>query len=403
MLGGVLQLSAIGKQDDVFIKNPQVNIYKTVFRRYHNFSIQEINQSIVGVANFNETIRIPISRAGDLVTAMSLNFSLPALSIPSGSTYVGWTNNLASVLVEEASLEIGGQQIDKLYSIWLEIWDELTTTEDQINSVYEMLGKFETATEVQTNATAETDYTLFLPFWFHKKPSLALPILALQSHRIEVILKLRPFSQCVVYDGATAPDSVDMDNVKFYVEYAFLEDNLRTNFAQSVHVYLISQIQFTGKDTLTSVGSQNLNYKTRLEFNNRVKSLYWVLVESTSENNNDWFNFSRRSDTTQLFEKSRILIDGIEREELRDEKYFRIIQPFKFHTHSTNKHIYMYSFCKYPEGIQGSGALNFSRLDHAYLELLLRASNPETNLHIFGLTENFLIIQGGMASLAYLT
>lgn len=403
MLGGVLQLSAVGKQDSVFILEPQVNIFKTVFKRYHNFAIQEIKQSVQGIINFGETVNVNISKSADLLSEISFRFSLPALSIPSGSTYIGWTNNIASVLVEEVTLEIGGQQIDKLFSVWLEIWNELTMTEDKKNAVYDLLGKFETVSEVETNATSATEYTIYFPFWFHKSPALALPIVALQYHEIKISLKLRSFSQCVVYDGSTAPTNVNITSGEIYCEYIFLEDKLRKLFAKSTHIYLIKQLQFTGKETINAIDSQDLNFKTRIEFNNRIKSLYWVLIESVSENNNDWFNFSRRSDTSQLFEKARILIDGTEREEQRDERYFRLTQPLKYHSHTTNKHIYMYSFSKYPEYYQGSGALNFSRLDHVYLELLLRANNLETNLYTFGLTENFLILQGGMSALAFLT
>lgn len=403
MAGGILQLEATGIQDQVFIKSPQVNYFKSVFKRYHNFAFQEIEQTIKGVVDFGKVLEIPISKKGDLLTKMCFNFKLPALTIPVGSSFVGWTNNIGNVLIEEAELMIGGQKIDKLYSVWCEIWDELTTSFDHQNSQYPLLGKYETVIELQTNASSETEYTVYLPFWFHSHPGLAIPLVSLQYHEIVVRLTLRDFDKLVIFDGATAPSDVKITFGKFFVEYVFLEDVLRAQFAKELHVYLIHQIQFTGKESIPLTSSQTVNYRTKLTFNNRIKSLYWVLIESDSEDNNDWLNFSRRSDTSHQITEARIITDGQEREMYRDEKYFRLIHPSKFHSHSSNKHIYMYSFSKYPESDQSSGALNFSQFDSVYLELTIRDNNPISSLHVFGLTENFLIFNNGMSALAYVT
>jgi len=404
MAGGVLQLESTGIQDKVFIESPQINLFKSVFKRYHNFAFQEIEQTIKGVINFGNVLEIPISKKGDLISKMCFNFKLPALSIPSGSTYIGWTNNIASVLVKEAELFIGNQKIDKLYSVWCEIWDELTTSENHKTSQFSMLGKFETATELQTNATSETEYFFYLPFWFHHNIALSIPIVSLQYHEISVRLTLRPFSELVTFDGSTAPSDVNITSAKFFAEYIFLEDTLRSQFAKNLHVYLINQIQSSNKQSVPTTGTSPIDFRTSLDFNHRVKALYWVLVESDSEDNNDWLNFSKRSDTSHLINKARIVLDGQERESQRNEKYFRLTHPVNFHSHSSNKFIYMYSFSRFPENIQQpSGALNFSQFDSIYLELEIRENNPSTFLYTFALSENFLIIQNGMSALAFLT
>ena len=57
-----------------------------------------------------------------------------------------------------------------------------------------------------------------------------------------------------------------------YVDYVFLDTDERRRFAQNPHEYLISQLQFTGDE---SVGSSS--NKIKLNFNHPVKELIWVV------------------------------------------------------------------------------------------------------------------------------
>ena len=57
-----------------------------------------------------------------------------------------------------------------------------------------------------------------------------------------------------------------------YVDYVFLDTDERRRFAQNPHEYLISQLQFTGDE---SVGSSS--NKIKLNFNHPCKELIWVV------------------------------------------------------------------------------------------------------------------------------
>jgi hypothetical protein len=57
-----------------------------------------------------------------------------------------------------------------------------------------------------------------------------------------------------------------------YVDYVFLDTDERRRFAQNPHEYLITQLQFTGDE---SVGSSS--NKIKLNFNHPVKELIWVV------------------------------------------------------------------------------------------------------------------------------
>lgn len=140
----------------------------------------------------------------------------------------------------------------------------------------------------------------------------------------------------------------------------------------------------TGVDSLTLVENKSNQY--RMNFNHPTKELIWVFQRQvnapTGGGNvatNDWFNFSTSDPgeveptpyTGDLMDPGRgacnILLNGRERFSVRSALYFRLVQPYEFHTRIPSKHIYVYSFGLRPEEHQPSGTCNFSRIDNAQL------------------------------------
>ena len=50
MGGGLMQLVAYGAQDIYLTGNPQITFFKVVYRRYTNFSMETIKQTITGAS-----------------------------------------------------------------------------------------------------------------------------------------------------------------------------------------------------------------------------------------------------------------------------------------------------------------------------------------------------------------
>jgi hypothetical protein len=75
----------------------------------------------------------------------------------------------------------------------------------------------------------------------------------------------RPVPAAIAYNQSLVAASL-------YVDYVFLDTDERRRFAQNPHEYLISQLQFTGDE---SVGSSS--NKIKLNFNHPVKELIWVV------------------------------------------------------------------------------------------------------------------------------
>lgn len=64
--------------------------------------------------------------------------TLPALTASGGD--VAWVKSLGHQLINNVNLEIGGQEIDKHYSDWLEIWSQLTVPAGQRRGYDKMIG-----------------------------------------------------------------------------------------------------------------------------------------------------------------------------------------------------------------------------------------------------------------------
>ena len=133
MGGGLLQLVAYGAQDVYLTGNPQITFFKVAYRRHTNFALEAIEQTFNGNPTYGNRVTCQISRNGDLINRMYLQVKVPA----GGSTYV---NYYGLRLLNYVEIEIGGQKIDKHYSHWLYVWNELSLPKSKRNGYNEMVG-----------------------------------------------------------------------------------------------------------------------------------------------------------------------------------------------------------------------------------------------------------------------
>lgn len=98
--------------------------------------------------------------------------TLPALTASGGD--VAWVKSLGHQLINNVNLEIGGQEIDKHYSDWLEIWSQLTVPAGQRNGYNKMIGN--TPDLTGDGLTTTPTKTLYIPlqFWFNRNPESKL-------------------------------------------------------------------------------------------------------------------------------------------------------------------------------------------------------------------------------------
>ncbi|MBU79129.1 MAG: hypothetical protein CMD29_03260 [Flavobacteriales bacterium] len=128
MGGGLMQLVAYGAQDIYLTGNPQITFFKVVYRRHTNFSIESIKQTFNGTADFGSEVSATISRNGDLVYRMYLEHdaTFTHAEAAADAKQLNLVERYGDSLIKECEIEIGGQRIDKHYSLWNRVWSDLT-------------------------------------------------------------------------------------------------------------------------------------------------------------------------------------------------------------------------------------------------------------------------------------
>jgi hypothetical protein len=416
MGGGLLQLVAYGAQDVYLTGNPQITFFKVVYRRHTNFAIEAIQQTFNGNPNYGQRVTCQVSRNGDLIHRVYLVVDMSA-NTADVCPYFGLR------LVNYVEIEIGGQKIDKHFSHWMYIWNELSLPVSKKFGYNEM---------VAASGGVVKD-TLYVPleFWFCRNVGLALPLIALQYHEVKINLQFESADNC--RGSATALASSGGFTASLWVDYIFLDTDERRRFAQLSHEYLIEQLQFTGQE---SVGVSS-SIKPKLSFNHPCKELVWVVrganaSNTAGEENKNWFNYTVQngavtsvpvssSDWDKLknsgsvsnnpIASAKLILNGNDRFSERNGSYFNLIQPFQHHENiPSNAGINVYSFALKPEEHQPSGTLNMSRIDSAVLNINMTAdttyktnviANSRAQLFIYAVNYNVLRILSGMGGLAY--
>jgi hypothetical protein len=293
MGGGLMQLVAYGAQDVYLSGNPQITFFKVVYRRHTNFSVEPVQQTWNGAADFGRTVTCNINRNGDLITNMYVVVKLPNRPASTGVEW-GYVNRLGHALISNVKIEIGGSKIDEHYGDWLNIWYELTHKVGQEHGYAKMIGDVPELTTLTNKAVEQ--YQLYIPlqFWFNRNNGLALPLIALQYHDVRITLVFRDFNDCINYVGTTAPASsqkVSMSDSYLLIDYVYLDSEERKRFAQASHEYLIEQVQFTGSETFV-----NSNNKLRLNFNHPSKYLIWAPHSAVHNSRNQWVSYAPTGD-----------------------------------------------------------------------------------------------------------
>ncbi len=427
MPGGLLQLAGYGNQDIYLTGSPLISFFKVVYRRYTNFSMESITLEMDKTElSFNEEkiFKRKIDRNADLVTKMYFTFTLPQIQSPASKEFK-WIKNIGTTIIRSVSFFIQGKKVDEHYGEWLHIWHELNLTADHREGYNQMIGNIP---EIYDPASADgnnniypesiigTDfipsiksYRLYVPliFWFNRHPGLALPLIALQYHEVEVqfimrpvkdlytIIDTNPLSDTYGYrikpsanssdqrienfltseslaikntDGTRTLIRFDIDP-RLEVTYIFLDSEERQRFASVDHEFLIERVFRVEQAGLGGGGSHNI----KLELHHPTKELVWVTKRDDTIIHNDWTNFTNWTDEVNppysvayynpygptrtitelnyqnykdksILYDAKILLNGYDRFAAKEAIYFNNTQPYESHTRIPKNGIYSYSF-----------------------------------------------------------
>uniref|UniRef100_A0A6C0F5A6 Major capsid protein N-terminal domain-containing protein n=1 Tax=viral metagenome TaxID=1070528 RepID=A0A6C0F5A6_9ZZZZ len=436
MGGGTLQLVATGGQDIHLIGNPGHSFFKSVFRKHTNFSIECIDIQYTGNIKSGKTeLDFEIPRIGDLLGKMHFEIDLPDQTVSpdqtGGSKWCSYSNTTGFSFLDELSIEIGGELIDKHDGRWYDILNELTgngASGQSGDNLDYLINKITTWPTEANTTPKRTQMYIPLKFWFCKDYSNALPLIALQYHHVNIKATFRGIKNIInsQEDISNNPDVLPPNEIKLWGNYIFLDSDERKRFAKESHEYLIEQVQLVDKP-----------FSKDMEFNlnHPIKSLYWVIqnevaltekdnfTDITSTNNitsigglpwsngNDFLNYNTHLQVNpsylqstikyEHFNEMNMKFNGIDRFPKRKATYFRTIQPLEHGYYYPEKNIYMYSFSLNPNSFDASGSCNFSRIDNFTLHFDGDQQYLGYKLFLYAVNYNILRIMSGYGGLLY--
>jgi hypothetical protein len=393
MGGGLMQLVAYGAQDIYLTGQPQITFFKSVYRRYTNFALESILQTINGTVKGGSRVSVTISRNGDLLSDIQFRVPSSIVYVPEaeyGDINQGSGSYERLKLIQYAELEIGGQLISRIYGDWMQIWSELSIRRSPTNA--DPLASCLTLNHPEVVG----DNEIFIPlqFWFHQRPGLAIPLIALQYHEVKINFEFNQnYRDTKQSQSKFTPK---YQGVEVWADYVYLDTTERRQFAQNAHEYLIEQLQFQENQVKPGVNTILLN------LNHPVKYLSWAIKNTADPDLPNGF---------LPYQSAKIVLNGTDRFQERTRKYFSTYQVYKhwptnayfpdytFYFDNTSVTPSVYSFGISPAEHQPSGTCNFSRIDTA--QLILNGVQNQAPIHIYATNYNVLRIMSGMGGLAY--
>jgi hypothetical protein len=171
MTGALMQLVAYGIENMYITDDPQITFFKIVYRRHTNFSIESIPQYFNIQPDFSNRVSCIISKNGDLINRIYVVITLPNIQSLPNNAKVRWVDYIGYIILKSVELEIGGKLIDRHYSEWLYIWNELNKN-NKNRGTNIMIGNIDILTNYSNSKNSYTLYVPLIPLY----PSTINPI-----------------------------------------------------------------------------------------------------------------------------------------------------------------------------------------------------------------------------------
>jgi hypothetical protein len=221
MAGGLMQLVAYGSQDLYLTGNPQITFFKSIYRRYTNFSMEYIPQYFRVLPTFSttqvNTLTVKIDRNADLIHDCYVVVDLPSIYSTEDERFQ-WIENVGQNIIQSAEITVNGVQLDIQYSQWMNVWAQLTIDRSKRRSYDEITGNI---WQMQFPEKYYGDYStttkptiagrrLYVPlfFWFCTNPGLSIPLIALQYTDIYINIQFAPLNTLFTMWYGLSPETL---------------------------------------------------------------------------------------------------------------------------------------------------------------------------------------------------
>lgn len=247
MPGGLLQLVAIGAQNELVNGSPSMTHFRAVYRRHTNFAMEAIRMTFTSsnldfAQTTTRTVSCRIDRYAQMLHDTYLAITLPDIwsplhylgptaTPPAGydprSNSIGyefkWIENIGYNLIDHVEITANGQVLQTFTGEWLKFYSYLTHDPNKRKIVDEMVGHVDALKDpanaydrmgqyphavvplVQPGGIPNTlvpepsirsrQLVIPLHFWFCENPGMALPLVSMQNSDVFINVTYRPLNQ----------------------------------------------------------------------------------------------------------------------------------------------------------------------------------------------------------------
>lgn len=448
------ELGSKGQADKLAIAESPDEAQETFWRHAHDkhtpFGLEPVEFDIqASQPRFNGSAKYSFPRQGDLCWHTYAHYELPGIvGIKDGKVVRGadapyWHPSTGFRLTRSATLAIGGNVMDTLTDTYLYVWEALTHKAGK--KMREMIGAFDTTEEQQAFSKRSQHLWVPLPFSFAREAALALPVVSLSFHQMHIEIDFCSRNDAIINpEGAQIfirPDGMTDDEIEsafnsstgrgrqlsllqdsdlhcnVEANYVYLENDERNKFGKGVFTQLVDELQVIPAQAYYAASgateqTPSVKINPRMQFNNSVAE-YITVVRREGTDNRNYFDFSGPVDeasglTLDPLREIGIRFNNTPRVTTRSAKYFRLVQPYQYHTnvpkdYGNNKEfIYVWSYAKAPEdGLNPTGGANHTRLENVNVEYhldprLFNPDAPNAEVITFGRSKNLFTYKAGM-------
>jgi hypothetical protein len=296
-----------------FNGNPQITYFYKAFVRYTHFSQENITVPLDGpnelLMDQQIQLRAKVPRHGDLLSDVYFTFDLPdiynKLWIGRRSHEFAWVRQIGLRTIETIGLYIGGSKVQEYSSDWLAAKFQMDTTLDAYEKWSTLIGDVpelyapaqgdyadpaggypnvlpfpNAGTQINAPSIPGRQINVPLGFFFSESPGLALPLIGLQYHDVEIRLTLRPLRELYT--------TLDPNGIRVRNGYALVS-------AQGTNIYAQSFPAAYGQ----LPESLNNNYQTYPDISGTPRNFYTDY--SYGIPSSDGFNMNPRLQCTYIY------------------------------------------------------------------------------------------------------
>lgn len=381
MTGGLVQLASPGAEQTFLIGN-DTTYWRAQYHKHTNFALDSLRQDFASSPVLGAQNSIVISRLGDLVSGITLQFTVTRTPGTDPTTTQAQTHYPAENLVRDVTLSIAGQAIDRHTTDFFRAFDVFHRDETQ-RAQYRVLTNFDPGTIQSDISTTET---LYLPLLFSccRHEGLSLPMISLYNADAKLTISLNDVPGLTLVDACA------------YIEYVYLDTAERRFFLNNPHTYLVEELQtqefLVPPEVLTD--QSVTSYAAKLGFFRPVKALYFAMRDDSlpfprylGDYPNTIVGFQPDASCAGYLGYVQTLSEhlapistaklmfGMQDRVNREGRYFNAFQAFRHGSGCPPPGQYMYSFALRPgDPVQPSGFANFSTLEDTALSLTFKQS-----------------------------